>query len=357
MSIITDLLSSAAQAQSSQGQSPQATPDQLPAWMSAPVQTASQQKDANRNVQTGDTYEEHDPRHTGVAGIARTILGTLGDFLLTRLHMPAMYAPAQQQREIAAAGQGINSSDPQQQQSALNRVSGVDFSKGQSYQNTITDNNRLAAQQAATMEARNSRLAIAQETRRDTTKKMVASYFNGIVNLPPDKQAEAYANGRRLQLNSASIQNDPELKQELSDLYPETYDPLTVSSSIGGSVPVATQWAQAITSHRDANHEADAERSDTTANRGITVRADTAKAEQGVQTAGQQNTADIAAANRDAANARAGQTSADRRRGQTLRYNATTRGQNMRPHAVQEGEVRTIGGVTYKIVNGKAVAQ
>ena len=82
------------------------------------------------NLPTGGTekarYVEQSGKHKGIPGALRDVFGTLGDFLLTRLRMDPMYAPAQRQRKLRAAIEGYED-DPT---AAIQRVMDVDADTG-----------------------------------------------------------------------------------------------------------------------------------------------------------------------------------------------------------------------------------
>lgn len=111
------------------------------------------------NVPTGaarvpEKYVEQDGKHKGVAGVARDVLGTLGDFLLTRLGMPAMYAPAQRNRKLGIAQQDFDS-DPL---GSIEQVTSLDPLQGAKMREQYTDNQRVAAQNATTNQLREQSL-------------------------------------------------------------------------------------------------------------------------------------------------------------------------------------------------------
>lgn len=211
---------------------------------------------ARQSMQSPDAshhYVEQSGKHKGVAGVARDILGTLGDFLLTRLHMPAMYGPGQQDRKLTAAMQGFND-DPM---AAIDRVADVDPDKAIKLRDQWNDNQRLQAQLQSTDELRKSREASLADAMRTKSLGRVAGYMNRIGELAPEKRPAAYAAARNLWSHSSALTGDPEALKQFNEEYPENYDEDMLTSSVGQYVPVATQWNQRLTATRDANATAD----------------------------------------------------------------------------------------------------
>ena len=225
-------------------------------------------------------YQEQDGKHRGVAGVARDILGTLGDFLLTRLHMPAMYAPAQRDRKLAAAQANIDT-DPV---GSIQQVSSIDPVFGAKLRDQYIDNQRLAATQASTAEARNARLAQAQEVQNMRTRGYAAAMLGSMANWDDAKRQQFYPQMRQ-QVIAAGNKQGLDLSSEL----PETYDSTTLDAFIDGAVPVGTQRAQRLTKERIDNQDEQAgarvgatirgqDVSAATARRGQDIRASTAAA-------------------------------------------------------------------------------
>lgn len=192
-------------------------------------------------IASAPKYEEQDPKHQGAAGVARDILGTLGDFLLTRLHMPAMYGPAQDKRRLASAMEGFDT-DPS---AAISRVTSLDPVLGSKLRDQTIDNARLAASQASTQEMRDARLAQAQTLQNDRTRSRVAAMLGTMSEWDDNKRSTKYADMRNQVLNYAK-NNGLDLSTEL----PESFDPTSLDSFIDGSVPVGTQRAQRLTRER-----------------------------------------------------------------------------------------------------------
>lgn len=233
-------------------------------------------------------YVEQDGKHRGVAGVARDILGTLGDFLLTRLHMPAMYAPAQRDRKLAAAQANIDT-DPV---GSIQQVSSIDPVFGAKLRDQYIDNQRLAATQASTAEARNARLAQAQEVQNMRTRGYAAAMLGSMANWDDAKRQQFYPQMRQ-QVIAAGNKQGLDLSSEL----PETYDSNTLDAFIDGAVPVGTQRAQRLTKERIDNQDEQAG-----ARVGATIRG------QDIRSADTRRGQDIrssdSAANREAANGR-----------------------------------------------------
>lgn len=233
-------------------------------------------------------YEERDGKHRGVAGVARDILGTLGDFLLTRLNLPAMYAPAQQKRKLAAAQANIDT-DPI---GAIQQVSSIDPVFGAKLRDQYIDNQRLAASQASTAEARNARLAQAQEAQNMRTRSYAASMLGSMANWDDAKRQQFYPQMRSQVLAAANKQG-----LDLSSELPEQFDSIALDAFIDGAVPVGTQRAQRLTKERIDNQDAQAAARNATTIRGQDVSAATARRGQDIR-------ASTAAAGREAASDR-----------------------------------------------------
>ncbi len=203
------------------------TPTSAPATLVAPAATPR--------------YKEQDGKHQGVAGVARDIFGTLGDFLLTRLRMPAMYAPAQQRRKLAAAQEGYET-DPL---SAINRVTSVDPVFGAKLRDQYIDNQRLAAAQESTAEAKESRLGLVQQAQDQRTRAYAASMLGSMHTWDDAKRQQFYPQMREQVLNAARRQGI-----DLSAELPEAYDAIALDAFIDGAVPVGTQRTQRLARER-----------------------------------------------------------------------------------------------------------
>ena len=221
-------------------------------------------------------YVEQDGKHRGVAGVARDILGTLGDFLLTRLRLPAMYGPAQQQRRLAAAQANIDS-DPV---GAIQQVSSIDPVFGAKLRDQYIDNQRLAATQESTAEARESRLGLAQQAQDQRTRTYAASMLGSMSAWDDAKRQQFYPQMREQVINAGRRQGI-----DLSAELPETYDGTALDAFIDGAVPVDTQRTQRLAGERieattrgqdirsaDTRRGQDISSGDRAAGRAVTIR-------------------------------------------------------------------------------------
>lgn len=258
---------------------PQATPAAAPVAAPTPPQR----------------YVERDGKHKGVAGVARDILGTLGDFLLTRLHMPAMYAPAQRDRKLAAAQANIDT-DPI---GAIQQVSSIDPVVGAKLRDQYIDNQRLAAANASTAEARTARLAQAQEAQNMRTRGYAASMLGSMAGWDDAKRQQFYPQMRSQVLAAANKQG-----LDLSSELPEQFDSTALDAFIDGAVPVGTQRAQRLTREKQVAAAAQAATNETgrndraAAGRAVTMRGQDIRSADSAANraaAGQRNAARIAA--------------------------------------------------------------
>lgn len=175
------------------------------------------------------------------------VLGFLGDFLLSRLHMGTPYHDARENEKLNQA-RLLDEQDPAGNYANLGNINAPLAVK---LRENNTDNLRLQAALTSTAESRDARVAAQKELLRKDVRTRAASYFNGLDPKSP-KFAEDYARGRKLWGESATVKNDPELSQSLNEMFPEEYDPNMVHASISSTVPVAKQWDQAITKDRNA---------------------------------------------------------------------------------------------------------
>lgn len=294
-------------------------------------------------------YEEQDGKHRGVAGVARDILGTLGDFLLTRLHMPAMYAPAQKARRLAAAQANIDT-DPV---GSIQQVSSIDPVFGAKLRDQYIDNSRLAASQASTTEARDARLAQAAVLQNEKNRNTAASYLGSLVGVPEADRATNYA-AIRSRLLSRYGTSDAQLANDL----PEQYDPVAVDSFVDGAVPVGTQRSQRLQANRDEATDADRD-----ATRAERIRHNGVTESQGNQRIG--ISAQRAAASGRPRPARTtniqsytgedGYRYTQRSDGTTVKSPTRVRPTGRGGAAPAEGTRRVVNGHTYEIRSGKPV--
>ena len=192
----------------------------------------------------------------GVGGVASDVLGYLGDFLLTKLGMPAMYGPARKQKKLESAFSGFDA-DPI---GAINRVTEVDYAAGTKLRDQFIVNQRLAASQASTQEARDARLELAATAQREKNRNTGASMLGALAGVSENDRAKNYAEIRKRLLNRYSSL-DPQLAQDL----PEEYDPVSIDAFVEGAVPVRVQRTQKLTAERiDATRDIAAQRDETT---------------------------------------------------------------------------------------------
>lgn len=235
------------------------------------------------------SYVEQDGKHRGIAGVARDILGTLGDFLLTRLHLPAMYGPAQKERKLALAQQNIDT-DPV---GAIQQVSSLDPVFGAKLRDQYIDNQRLAAAQASTAEARDARLAAAKAVQDDRTRSRAAAMLGTMATWDDNRRTANYG-----ALRDQAIKYGQANGLDLSSELPAQFDPIQLDSFIDGAVPVGTQRAQRLTRDRMVQQGEQFQQRDETTRRGQDI------------------------------------TSGDRRRGQDI----TARGQDIRSSDTRRGQ-------------------
>lgn len=177
-------------------------------------------------------YVEEDGKHKGVAGIARDIFGTLGDFLLTRLHMPTMYAPAQQKRKLASAESTIQS-DPI---GAIQKVTSLDPVFGAKLNDQFIDNQRLAAAQAQTAEERASRLQLLQSAKDEKTRQVARRMLGTTATWDETKKDQHWPMLREQVLNYG-LANGLDMSNEL----PEAYSQDVVDTYTAGDSTVNQQ--------------------------------------------------------------------------------------------------------------------
>lgn len=189
----------------------------------------------------GPRYEEQDRQHQGVAGVGRDILGTLGDFLLTKLGMPAMYAPAQERRREAAATEGFDA-DPL---SAISRLESINPTAGRELRNQFIDNQRLQAQQESTAEARDARLALSQEAANVRTRGYAAGMLETMTGWDDGRRQQFWPQVREQALRAAKAQG-LDLRSEL----PEVFDPVALDAFIGANITPGAQRTQRLSGER-----------------------------------------------------------------------------------------------------------
>lgn len=204
-----------------------------------------------------DNIEEmqFNKRHSGIQGVARDILGGLGDLVLSRLRMGTPYSTNKRNAQLNFAAQGLDSDNPNDVMNAVNNIQKIDFATGVKLRDQIIDNQRLQAAQDTTAEGRATRLQLLRAATGDKYKANSAAYMNAIANADPDKRPALYARQRQIILNSPLAKTDPQFRAELESLYPETYDENAITAAISGSVPVAQQWSKAQRDQQISNQE------------------------------------------------------------------------------------------------------
>lgn len=193
-------------------------------------------------------YVEQDGKHRGGAGIARDIFGTLGDFLLTKLGLPPMYAEAQHKRRLAAAQANFDT-DPL---GSIQQVTSIDPVFGAKLRDQYIDNTRLAATQASTQEARQARLQLLEQAAADKRRLTSLSALNTITSAKEEEKASQYK-----ALRERIILQNPEMEKEL----PETFDPNAVDTLLNSGVPLGLQRGQMLTKLKIDNQDEQADAS------------------------------------------------------------------------------------------------
>lgn len=184
----------------------------------------------NQPTGVSPTYTP-DGKHTGIAGVAHDVLGTLGDFLLNHLGLPAMYAPAQQLRKEQEARQGFD--DGSDQLGSINRMARVNAPMAQAMSTQMVDNNRTAAYQQSVEEARQTRLGFAQDKINTGRRSGLGGMLYSISKMPADQQQAAYTQQLpKLNAAAASMGDDP---------FSPTYDKNAAAAYVGQYTPLTVQ--------------------------------------------------------------------------------------------------------------------
>ena len=178
----------------------------------------------------------------------QNVLGFLGDFLMSRLHMGTPYHDARESEKLNEA-RLLDEQDPAGNYA---RVGAINPAFAHQLQATATDDKRLAASAAMTTEMRQARIAAQKEALRKDVTTRAAGYFNGLDPKSPTFKKD-YANGRQLWNSSSAVRSDPDLAKTLNDMFPEKFDANMVHSSIASTVAPAKQWDQAITKDRNSD--------------------------------------------------------------------------------------------------------
>lgn len=190
-------------------------------------------------------YVEQDAKHKGVAGAARDVLGFLGDFLLTRLHMKPMYEPAQEKRKYAIASRGFGT-DPQSTADAISRVRDLGYvDQANKLTDQMLDNRRSEASLASTQEDRAARLEVSRAAaRKDALARGASSLHAAISRESEEKRPEAYKNMRSLLDQNFANSGDPELSRQFRASFGEDYNPDIVIPSLMQHVTISKQLDQ-----------------------------------------------------------------------------------------------------------------
>lgn len=305
-------------------------------------------------------------RHDGVQGVARDILGTLGDFLLTRLRLPAMYAPAQRQRRLNEAFEGFE----QNPEEAIRRVTEVDFTQGQRLREQNVDNQRLAAAQASTAEAREARLQLQRDAAAQRGHAVVSGLLNTLSGMSEEDRRRNYPMMRDRARAAAAQRGLTLSPQEV----PDNYDPIALDAYLNSNVPVGTQRTQLMNSkNREIVNDLAADRLDETVRHNQAGEGDRdadRDARVGVATMRDGTTRDIATM-RDGTSRRNTDVRAQTTRDVTaVRDRTANRGLDVRqrgqeinprgrtvPRIPREGKTRRVNGRIYVIRNGRPVPQ
>lgn len=173
-------------------------------------------------------------------GAIHNILSTLGDFLLESTGIGDVI----KKRRLNEAMQGFDQ-DPN---GTITKVSGIDYAVGSKLRDQFIDNQRLAANNASTAEARSARLEQAQVAINDRTRNRAGALLGSMTQWTPDKRAANYP-AMRDQVLKYGAANGLDLSSEL----PETYNPDVLDSFIDSAVPVGTQRTQRLTEIKNAN--------------------------------------------------------------------------------------------------------
>lgn len=342
------------------------TPQNTTPLFNVPISTGRENApaavDFSSIPQTDVPQRRRQGRHDGIQGVARDILGTLGDFLLTRLHMPAMYAPAQHQRRLSEAFQGHE----QDMAGAIDRVSDIDFAQGQRLREQNVDNQRLAATQASTAEAREARLQLQRDAANQRTHGVVAGLLNTLTGMSDEERRRSYPMIRD-RARAAASQRGLTLT---SDEVPDNYDPIVLDAYLNSNIPIGTQRQQLMTSKRN---EVSADQGQQRIEQGNDRNAETRRNHDISDANNDANRASRdsnAAANRETRESIARRSDRTRRDIAGQRDRTANRGLDVRqrgqeinprgravPRIPREGETRRVNGRIYVIRNGRPVPQ
>ena len=206
-------------------------------------------------------FKETSGKHKGIAGVARNVLGTLGDFLLKNIGFDPMYAPAQERRRLNEAWQG-HAEDPV---AAIDRITSINFKEGTRLANEYADNARQDAANAVTAQDRAAALAKAAAAEQTKSNSISLNMLNTVFGTDEGKRPANYDAVKAL------------IKTQNPDLVlPDTYDETALKAIIAGEVPVKDQM-------RIENQDEQAEERVQTTQRGQDIRDKRAAVGQSIQ--------------------------------------------------------------------------
>ena len=207
------------------------------------------------------TFKETSGKHRGIAGVARNVLGTLGDFLLKNIGFDPIYAPAQQKRKMNEAWQG-HEVDPV---AAIDRITSINFKEGTRLANEYADNARQDAANAVTAQDRAAALAKAEAAEAAKARSISLNMLNTVFDKEEIKRPATYDAVKAL------------IKKQNPGLeLPDTYDETALKAIVAGEVPVKDQI-------RIENQDDQAEERIQVTREGQTIRDKRAAAGQAIQ--------------------------------------------------------------------------
>lgn len=164
-------------------------------------------------------------------GVGKDILGFLGDFLLTKLGMPAQYGPGKQRKKLAWAS---STEDPTLRQS---RIAEVDPILATKLREQEIDNARLNAAQASTAESRASREAASKALELERHRNILGNFIDGLASRTPEEAKQTYE-----QMYPRFASSYPEA---IADL-PSEFDPALLDAYADSRVPGGMQRSQRL---------------------------------------------------------------------------------------------------------------
>lgn len=176
-------------------------------------------------------------------GTVDNILGFLGDFLTSRLHMGTPYRDARQAEKLNAA----RLADMQDPSQMFAQTGNIDPALAARLQGQAVDDKRYA-DSAADRAAYQRQLAeIRQDAETDRKRRIVSNFAAGLVARGNDVEgAKTYTD---------LLPKYRERYGEAAADLPDTYDPLILSSLSDSFVPAATQRAQKLQENRDKTND------------------------------------------------------------------------------------------------------